>query len=300
MSTFETSAGPMAYSDEGTGKAVVLLHGFPTSSFLWRNLAPLLATRFRVIVPDLIGYGASSKREDVDLSVTAQAGYVGELLDHLGVGEELAAVGHDVGGGVAQVMAFGGRAGALVLIDSITFDVWPIEGVRLIQAMEPGDAGVDVAEGLVRIAIDQGMSHKERLTEEAVEAFASPFTAEGGPAALVRAARGIDGVGLVGTEAKLAALGDRLLVLWGEDDPYLSQDEAVRLSDLVPGATVAILPGCSHYLLEDAPQTVGPLIYEWLRLRYQREPHHHAGDSSVPVEVSLERPEPPRDDSYFE
>ena len=42
-----------------------------------------------------------------------------------------------------------------------------------------------------------------------------------------------------------------------------------------------MLPGCSHFLLEDAPETVGPLIYEWLRVRYLREPHHHAGATTT-------------------
>ena len=58
---------------------------------------------------------------------------MGELLDALGVEGELAVVGHDIGGGVAQLLALEGRASHLVLIDTISFDSWPIEGVRMIQ-----------------------------------------------------------------------------------------------------------------------------------------------------------------------
>jgi pimeloyl-ACP methyl ester carboxylesterase len=299
--TFETSAGPMAYLDEGEGKPVVLVHGFPTSSFMWRNLTGLLSGQYRAIVPDLIGYGASAKREGAALDIRAQAGYVGELLDSLGVADELAAVGHDIGGGVAQLLALDGRATHLVLIDSIQFDSWPIEGVRMIQEADPETADPEFAENLINVAIELGISRKERATPELLSAFAEPFASEDGPAALIRAARGIDGVGLVGTETRLAALGDQLLVLWGEDDPYQEVSWAERWSEVVPGATVGILPGCSHHLLEDAADTVAPLIYEWLRVRYLHEPHHHAGAGGpVPVEVSFKRPEPPRDDSYFE
>ena len=55
--TAAVSGGAMAYVDEGEGPPVVLLHGFPTSSFLWRREIPLLASRMRVIAPDMLGYG---------------------------------------------------------------------------------------------------------------------------------------------------------------------------------------------------------------------------------------------------
>jgi pimeloyl-ACP methyl ester carboxylesterase len=79
-------------------------------------------------------------------------------------------------------------------------------------------------------------------------------------------------------------------ILWGEDDPFVGVDVAERLQETLPGSTLALLPGCSHFLTEDAPQTVGPLIYEYLRSRYLGEPHAHASDQRGPVPVFLERP----------
>jgi pimeloyl-ACP methyl ester carboxylesterase len=299
VKTFESSGGTLAYTDEGEGKPLILLHGFPTSSYLWRNLAPLLEQRYRTIVVDLLGYGSSAKPEGAELDIRAQARYAGELLDDLGVEGELAAIGHDIGGGVAQLLALEGRASHLVLIDSISFDSWPIEGVRMIQEAEPASVDAEFAANLVGMAIELGTGKPDRLTPEVIAAYAAPFVEGDGPLALIRAARGIDGAGLAGTEARLAEVGEGMLVLWGEDDPYQDQEWALKLSEVVPGSTVAILPGCSHFLLEDAPETLGPLIYEWLRVRYLREPHHHAG-VTTPVVVSLTRPPPPREDSYFE
>ena len=124
---FTTSGGEMAYLDEGDGPAVVLLHGFPSSSFLWREFIPLLAGRFRVIAPDLLGAGDSAQPEDAALHIRAQAAYVRELLAHLGV-ERFAVVGHGVGGGVAQLLALDGAGvDAMVLLDSVAFDRWPSE-----------------------------------------------------------------------------------------------------------------------------------------------------------------------------
>src|SRR3989442_1523663 len=97
----EVSGLKMAYADLGEGPAVVLIHGFPTSADLWAREAFLLASRMRVIVPDLIGYGESDKPADLDLSTRPQAGYVRELLTSLGI-EEFAVVGHGMGGRIAQ------------------------------------------------------------------------------------------------------------------------------------------------------------------------------------------------------
>lgn len=290
----DISAGRLAYADEGEGPAVVLLHGFPTSSHLWRDLVPILAPRFRAVAPDLLGYGDSSKPQDRDaLTVRAQAGHVRELLDRLGI-TEFAVLGHDIGGGVAQLLALRGGVGAMVLLDSIAFDAWPIEAVKMIQSADPSQADEELARGIATLALDTGMAVPERLAEEDRQEYLRPWLAD--PPALLRAARGIDGVGLVGTEDRLAALDARVLVVWGEEDPYLPAELAERLGDVLPGATVALLPGCAHFLTEDAPEAVAPLIAEYLRVHHLRESHHqHAGPTPVELGVSFQRPARPSD-----
>jgi 2-hydroxymuconate-semialdehyde hydrolase len=270
---FTTSSGELAYIDEGDGPAVVLLHGFPTSSHLWRGFVPPLAARHRVIAPDLVGYGDSSQPADVDLSISAQARYVRELLEHLGV-EEFAAVGHDVGGGVAQLLALGAGVKALVLLDSIAFDVWPIEGVRMLQATASDQETAELVESVIRLSLDLGIAKKRRLTEELVEATVRPFTSD--PPSFFRAARAIDGSGLDGREDELAGLDIPVFLIWGEEDPFLPVDVAHRLNELIDGSTLALLPGCSHFVSEEATETLVPLVTEWLRAQYLRQPHGHA------------------------
>jgi 2-hydroxymuconate-semialdehyde hydrolase len=278
--------GELAYVEAGQGPPVVLLHGFPTSSFLWRRLIPLLATRMRVLAPDLLGYGASDKPADADLSVTAQARRVGELLTRLGV-ERAALVGHDLGGAVAQLLALDGRAEALVLLDAACFDAWPIEGVRMLQAAPAERQTARFAEEVVRLALDLGVAHRGRLDEAAVRGYVEPWLEN--PPALFRAARGIDGRGLAGREADLAALDLPAMVVWGEEDPFLPVELAERLGEALDGSMVALLPGCSHLVTEDAASTVEQLVHEFLRLRYLGESHGH-GAGSGPVPIFLERP----------
>jgi pimeloyl-ACP methyl ester carboxylesterase len=285
------STGELAYADEGDGPAVVLLHGFPTSSHLWRDLVPILAPRFRTIAPDLLGYGRSSKPEDPSaLTIRAQAGHVRELLDRTGI-DEFAVIGHDVGGGVAQLLALEGGVATMVLVDSISFDSWPIEAVRMLQAADPGEADEEYVRGVVGLALDVGLAHGDRLAATDREAYLRPWIEA--PAALVRAARAIDGIGLAGTEERLRALDTRVLLVWGEEDPYQPAELVERLSDVLPGSTAALLPGCAHFVTEDAPEAVLPLIAEYLRVHHLRAEHHHQG-GPTPVElgISFHRPVP--------
>ncbi len=279
------SDGELACVDVGDGPPVLLLHGFPTSSYLWRREVPLLASRMRVLAPDLLGYGDSTRPRDAAPSLVDHARSMAELMDVLGIGRA-ALVGHALGGGVAQLMALAGRAEALVLVDSVCFDAWPIEGVRMLQATPPGDATPELVEAIVRLTFDIGLEHHGLMGQDVTEAFVRPWRED--PPSLFRAARAIDGVGLAGREEELGSLDVPAFVIWGEEDPFLSPALGERLGELL-GATVALLPGCGHFVTEDAPRTIGPLIHEYLRSRYLREPHGHA-PAGGPVPVFLERP----------
>lgn len=284
-----TSAGEVALVDRGDGPAVVLLHGFPTSSFLWREFVPPLAARMRVVAPDLPGYGDSDKPEDAPLHLGAQAGYVRELLDGLGI-EEFAVVGHDLGGGIAQLLALEGGVRALVLMDALAFDVWPVQGVRMVQGASPDQESPEFVRDVVDVGLDLGILRKERLTEEIREAYRAPFSGEAGARAFFRAVRALDGVGLSGREEELGRLDIPVMVLWGEEDPFLPVEVAERLADLFSDSVLALLPGCSHFLPEEAPATVVPIVYEYLRSRYLAEAHAHVPHG--PASMGLRRPGP--------
>jgi haloalkane dehalogenase len=94
----------MAYLHEGAGRPIVLLHGNPTSSYLWRNVMPRLRGHGRVIAPDLVGHGDSAKLPgtgDARYALAEHQAYVDALLDELDVGEDVVLVGHDWGGPLA-------------------------------------------------------------------------------------------------------------------------------------------------------------------------------------------------------
>jgi pimeloyl-ACP methyl ester carboxylesterase len=287
-------AGEVAFVDAGDPEApaVLLLSGGFTSSYVWRHLIPMLSPFMRVIAPDLLGSGDSESPEDADLRLDAHASNVRELLEHLGI-ERFAVAGHGRGGGIAQLVALDGRAEALVLIDSIAFDAWPSPSIaELRERLDDVDAAFIRSwfDGF----FDLGMGHRERLSDADLAEYRRPFERDDGVERFVRVASAFDGAGLAGLEPRLAELEIPALVLWGEDDRFMPAGLAERLGDALPMASVALLPGCGHFLLEDAADTVVPLIFQWLRRMYLGVPHGH---EEGPVTVQLGR-RPPEDDRW--
>ena len=287
---FRTSGGELAYTDAGEGPVVVLLHAFPLWSFEWREFIPLFASRFRVIAPDLLGSGDSEKPHDAPLHIRAQAGYMRELVAGLGI-DRYAVVGHGYGGGVAQLLALDGEGvEAMVLLDAAAFDAWPSDAAREAhgRASELPRSG-ELADALVRTSIDAGSASRARIPDEVVAAYVAPFADDAGT--YFRMLEAIDGRGLAGREADLGRIGFPVLILWGEDDPYFPPLVGERLNDAMPSSTLGLLPGCGHFIVDEAADTIGPMIAEYLRARWLHAPHGH-GDTSGIVMLQLERRPP--------
>jgi haloalkane dehalogenase len=278
----------MAFIEEGDPEnpAVVFIHGFPTSSFLWREFVPLFAPWTHVIAPDLLGCGDSGTSPRTELDIRAQAGHIRELLAGLGV-DRFAVIGHGHGGGIAQLLAVEGGVEAMILVDSIAFDAWPSETTRALQRSAPEDQREDVVREAFDEFLRRAIAKPERRTDDLRDAYLAPFLGQEGVRAFFRGIDAANGLGLIGREDELAGLSCPTLILWGEEDPYLSVQVAERLNDAIPTSSLAVLPSCSYLLPEDAPETIAPLAFDYLRSKYLGRPHAHGEPGAVPI--SLER-----------
>ena len=286
MNTFETSGGRIAYLDEGSGPAVVLLHGFPLTSHLWRGLVPALAARHRVLAPDLLGLGRSVPASGASLHIRSQADYVAELFAALGI-DRVAVVGHSTGGGVAQLLA-ARHPGveALVLIDSIAFDRWPTEAIGEIQTAPADQESREAIELVVRTACQLG-ALSAAVAEDDIEAYLRPWDPPADVGSFFRFARALDGIGLLGLEPEMGSWELPTLILWGEDDPFHPASIGERLNEAIPSSAFGLVPDCGHLLPEEAPETIYPVIAEYLRANYLRIPHGHAADGPVLVPLTI-------------
>jgi len=291
---FASSGGELAYTDVGDGPAVLMLHAYPMWSIQWRDYLPLLAPRFRVVAPDLLGAGDSAKPVDRPLHIRAQAVYVRELLAHLEI-DRYAVVAHAVGGALAQLLALDGDpVAAMVLMDPATFGHWPSSAAREVQARGREVVPTpDLVRAVIRSAFDVGMRQRARMPEELVDAYARPYVED--PGSFVRLIDAVDGVGLAGREAEFARIEIPVLILWGEDDPFFPASLADELNEAIGSSTLALLPGCGHYLPQEAAPTIAPMVLEYLRAMYVGASHDHGGVTMLQLERRPPWVGPPED-----
>ena len=138
----EVNGKNLAYIDEGEGDAIVFIHGNPTSSYLWRNIAPNFNSSHRVIVPDLMGMGDSDKLDGIDnpgYSFNGQYDYLEKFLDQLNHGQQIHLVIHDWGCGLGlkyarlhsdSILSISFMEGVTV---PLTWDQWPDTGTKIFK-----------------------------------------------------------------------------------------------------------------------------------------------------------------------
>lgn len=256
----------IAYLDEGDGPPLILLHGIPTNSLLWRNVIPVLAQNRRVIAPDMLNYGRSDKPARADVSIAAQARILIGLMDALGLGRvDLAA--HDIGGGVAQIVAVRHpeRLNRLILASAICFDSWPIPEFEPLQEVgAEANLTVEAFEAMLRDFLPQGVANANGLNSEAVDIMLRPWAGEAGKAALFRNFRRLNPEYTMAIARALETLDLPVLVLWGDSDPFQKPAYAQRLTETIPGARLEWITDAAHWIMEEKPDEVAKRIAGFL------------------------------------
>jgi 2-hydroxymuconate-semialdehyde hydrolase len=264
-----TFAGDIAYIRQGQGPPVLLLHGIPSSSYLWRDIIDRLSTSFDVLAPDLLGYGDSDKRLDADLSIAAQARYMVAFMETIGV-HQAAVIGHDIGGGVAQLMAVDEleRVARLILIDSAVDNNWPVPVIARLKepAWDQIMVNIDMRKGL-REGLEKGIVTAGRVTDEVVDEWTRPFQDLGGRRAYLRAARALNNRDLVGRSKHIEEIETPTLILWGANDAFLEPRWAEVLQRKFRNSTVEIIDPGGHFLPLDRPDAVVEAITRFLTTR---------------------------------
>lgn len=260
-------AGQMAYVRAGVGPPLLLVHGIPTSSFLWRGVIPILASEFTVYAVDLLGYGDSDKPQGADLSVPGQARHLEAFMDAVGW-ETGAVVGHDIGGGVAQLLAVRhpDLVSRLVLVDSIAYDSWPVPEIERLKGPEWDEImeRLDLTKGFRR-ALERGMFHKDRVDDELVAHYVAPFEGVEGRRAYLRCARALRTEDLLAVMEDVERLDVPTLLIWGEADEFQPVRYGRRLQERMRNARLVVLPEAGHFTPEDQPEEVARLIREHCR-----------------------------------
>jgi pimeloyl-ACP methyl ester carboxylesterase len=251
---------------------VLLVHGFGTYSFVWRNVGPTIAlANLTAFAVDLLGYGESDRPFDADYGIAAQAEYLDRALTALRV-SKATVVGLDLGGAVALrfAAAHPERVERLVLVNPIALDEIPGDDVKSLQKNTARHAfrvsrGVMGAAPLLRDLLTRSVSDPAKMPEALVARYLAPYVGRDGIDHLLRVARFVGRDDM--DEIDLRALPHQTLVIWGDRDPWVSPKVGEQLVASIGGSRLVRLPTAGRLVPEDNPEMLSELMLDFMGAR---------------------------------
>ena len=241
----KTASGTIAYAEQGQGPVALFVHGVLLNGHLWRHQLAALSDIRRCIAPDLLAHGDTEIAATQDVSVTANARMLGELLDALQV-DQVDLVGNDSGGGIAQIFAarHPQRVRSLALTNCDAHDNWPPEAFKPFLEMAAGGGlpktlGAMVGDKSIYRslqALGPAYEHPERVSDETIDLYLEPhLRTTQRTRDLQRFLAAFDPSHTIGIEAELKKLRAPTLIVWGTDDIYFDVKWADWLAAAIPG-----------------------------------------------------------------
>jgi pimeloyl-ACP methyl ester carboxylesterase len=265
----------IAVRDEGQdsgGEALLLIHGMAGSSLAWREIVPLLAKKYRVIAPDLLGHGQSSKPR-TDYSLGAFAVGLRDVLDELGVGSATV-VGQSLGGGIAMQFMYQhpDYCRRLVLISSgglgqevgLILRLLAAPGAELVMPIIAPPVVLRAGNSVRSWLSSRGLrSPRGAEMWSAYSSFADRQTRD----AFLRTLRSV-----VDYRGQSVSALNRLnlredmptLAIWGEQDAIIPVEHAYSALKARPNCRLEVLPGVGHFAQVEAPGAVAELIDDFV------------------------------------
>lgn len=252
----------LAFTDQGAGPVVVLLHGFPLSRAMWTEQVKALSASHRVIAPDLRGHG-ESPAPDGAYTMESMADDVVELLDGLGINDSVALGGLSMGGYVSLALAlkYPDRVRALMLLDT--------------KAEADSPEAADAREKSAREVLEAG--NPGSVVEAMVPKLFAEATIKGNPA-LVDSFRSLmnktPAAGVAGALRGMAVRPDQTgrlgeikvpsLVIVGEHDAITPPEGARNMAAALPASQFEVIPGAGHLSPRENPEAVNAVILKFL------------------------------------
>jgi pimeloyl-ACP methyl ester carboxylesterase len=262
------------------GAPVVLIHGFGTCSFLWRNVAPALAvTQHTAYAVDLLGYGESDRPFDADFGLAAQADYLERALTALRVARA-AVVGVDIGAAIALRLAAlrPERVARLVLVNPVPLDDLPAEDIRVMQRNTARFAlrvsrGLFGASPLLTPILTASVVNPEHMPPALVGRYLAPFVGQEGVTHLLALARAVKTDDL--EDLDLSQVRAHTLIVRGEKDEWVDASVARKLAAELPDSRIVNFPEAARLVPEEAPEDLAGLIASFV------SPHVARGTDSA-------------------
>lgn len=261
------------YVDEGKGPVILLLHGNPTWSFLYRDIIAALKDDFRLIAPDYPGFGLSYAPENYGFTAQEQAEAMSEFVKKLDL-TDMAIMMQDWGGPIGFYVALHNQQRVSRFIIGNTW-AWPLErdGQKIFSKIMGGSIGQFAAwccNGVVRFFMAKGVTNK--LSNKVLAMYFAPFDNRQQrspthifPAQLLDAKEFLNNIKL-----KLNTLAERpVLFVWGLKDFAFKQPELSRFESIFVQHQTVLLENAGHFIQEDEPVKISNAIYKFYQSDFE-------------------------------
>lgn len=236
---------------------LVLLHGTPFSSVVWRRIAPHLTQYRQVLYFDLLGYGRSEMRSNQDVSLAVQGRLFAALLRH-GRLPKPDVVAHDFGGCTAlrAHLLHGCEYRSLTLIDPVALAPWGSPFVRHVRDYEAAFAGLPsyIHAGILPAYI-AGAAFRP-LSADALQLYIDPWLGPSGQAAFYRQIAQMDQRYTDEIESRYGEIRCPVRIIWGEEDSWIPVERGRELAKRIAGSSLRVVPAAGHLVHEDAPEAI--------------------------------------------
>ena len=261
---YVSTHGRVRWDVFGAGPPLVLVHGTPFSSYVWRKVVPALAETNTVYAFDLPGYGSSEKREGQDVSFAAQGRVLCELLDHWGL-DKPAVAGHVFGGAITlRAHLLEGRDfRAIALIDAVALSPWGSPFYRLVQDYVGVFRRIPAYMHEAMVAAYVRDATYVPMDDEALRPYIEPWLGAEGQEAFYRQISQNDPRYTDEMQPLYARIERPVMIVWGEEDRWIPLRKGEQLHKVIPGSQLRTIPRCAHLAQEDAPEAVAEFLTEF-------------------------------------
>jgi pimeloyl-ACP methyl ester carboxylesterase len=280
----DVRSGRIAYIEKGTGPAALFVHGVPLNGYHWRHVIERVQHCRRCIAIDLMGLGYSEIAPSQDVSFTAQAHMLAEVMAALGI-EKADLVSNDSGGAIAQIFAahYPDRLTSLVLTNCDVHDGWPPPQVLPIMEHARNGTLAPIFQPLVEhpelarerhargesVPLFRSYADPSVLTDDIIRLYLQPLlSSRQRIEAFQRYWLGFDNKHTVAIEPALKTLQVPTLIVWGLKDFFFDRKWAYWLKDTIPGAgRVVEVEDGRLFFPEDRPDALAePVLEFWAKL----------------------------------
>ena len=259
------------YQEAGDEKAppIILIHGFISSNVIWSHvLMPLAQAGFRAIAPDLPGYGYSDKPADAEYTIAEQARAVIGLMDRLQI-EKAGMVGTSYGGAVAATIAidYPERVEKLVLVGAVSNDDAKRKFLLRVSCLPlVGDIATPLFLGsrwiLRKRMTDMYRRMAKPINEEMVASRHHLLETANAHRAMIRTARRWSANRI---EREASLIRQPTLLVWGDQDTHIPIENAIKLRNTIPNASLIVFRNCGHLPPAECPEKFVEVVADFCK-----------------------------------